>query len=581
MLLPLVNRSTGGGGISPTPSVPDGKTVTPINSVPIWISCAGIVGCSYTTLGEVLTDVGILEELINNHNAMDYLVRCKNWINGEALVPTMTSNTTPYGEVIRSAIYSSGYDSYYAFDNDVSTRWNGDNNSANQYIGYHFTEPALVEGVSMKVYGTSAWSPLKSYKLQGSNDGTGWSDIKSGSIEQHSSDFDSYIDIHDNNQYYLYIRLLNIESYGSGYSNAVSLYSLQFHGQSILNSERAMYFIGQNNYASDTLLDDSDWLDAICNSQYMEYILNTKVPTMTNYTVPYGTVIEGGHYNAFYGWHPFMSGAKDRTAAAESTAWYSNITGGQWVGYNFSKDVKIYRIETRYGHGAGSVSGTVVYAADYSTDGTTWEEIPSVTFTATISGTNISSLLLNNTDVECQAIRLRQVSGYGGMMTYLQFYGRTNVIEPTPVDPDTKHYIFRYGETYEAETGGWSNAGWKWNASAAVASGEIVDNYIIISSSAANGIGTGMKIDLTDVKYIKVNADVLSATSATSTCILTINSSDKYYYSGGNPVTFQTFYPTGLDDFYFDVSSRTGEWYIGFGAGSSGKSMKIYEIELI
>ena len=40
----------------------------------------------------------------------------------KGLVPVMTSNTAPYGEVSASG-YSSGYEPYKAFDNDDSKRW--------------------------------------------------------------------------------------------------------------------------------------------------------------------------------------------------------------------------------------------------------------------------------------------------------------------------------------------------------------------------------------------------------------------------------------------------------------------------
>ena len=424
MILPLTYRSTG-GGISPTPSVPDGKTVTPINSVPIWIACAGIVGCSYTTLGEVLTDVGILEELINNHNAMDYLVRCK-YFAGCGLVPKMTSNTTPYGEVIADYWPGTAHFPYYAFD-DASTAWVSAQNAYSR-LTYKFVDQVCVKKFTASIRTTKDKLGI-SGSIQGSNDGTTWTTLYTFSSSAETS---KGIGINNSNNYLYYSLLPSSYNYNDGSVFGVRIDDLQFYTETypLVDSERAMYFIGQNNYASDTLLADTDWLDAICNSQYMEYILNTKVPTMTDYTVPYGTVIESGHYNAYYGWHPFMSGAKDRTTHSETTAWYHS---GKWIGYNFGKDVKIYKIETRYGHGGGNATDTVTYGADYSVDGTTWEEIPSVSFTATTTSTNVSSLLTNITKIECQAIRLRQNStSYTGAMTYLQFYGRTDISDPSP-----------------------------------------------------------------------------------------------------------------------------------------------------
>jgi hypothetical protein len=61
----------GGGGI-------DGSTVTPTDVVATWLACAGLHQ-SYTTIGEVLADSGVLYALINSTNAVDYMVRSTTW----------------------------------------------------------------------------------------------------------------------------------------------------------------------------------------------------------------------------------------------------------------------------------------------------------------------------------------------------------------------------------------------------------------------------------------------------------------------------------------------------------------------
>lgn len=59
----------------PEPDVPDGKTVTPINDVETWLSCAELQSTGYTTLQEVLADSSVLLAVIAADNAVDYLVR--------------------------------------------------------------------------------------------------------------------------------------------------------------------------------------------------------------------------------------------------------------------------------------------------------------------------------------------------------------------------------------------------------------------------------------------------------------------------------------------------------------------------
>ena len=140
-------------------------------------------------------------------------------------------------------------------------------------------------------------------------------------------------------------------------------------------------------------------------------------------------------------------------------------------------------------------------------------------------------------------------------------------------------YLYKYGDEYSDVTGGWSNNGWMWNASSALPSATVADQYLSIGES--QGLGTQMKIDLTDIAYIRVKADVTKVDQGT--CNLTINSDGKYYYQGGNPVIYTNeFRPTGIGDFYFDVSSYSGgQWYIGLASPGSNRAMKVYEIELI
>ena len=144
----------------------------------------------------------------------------------------------------------------------------------------------------------------------------------------------------------------------------------------------------------------------------------------------------------------------------------------------------------------------------------------------------------------------------------------------TPSD----NFIYKLGDQYVNKTGGWSGNGWKWNTSSSHPSGTIGVDYLGIADST--GLGTNVKVDLTNVSYIRVNANVISV-NGPYTCMFVINSEGKYYYQGGNPVISQPFSPVGTGDFYIDVSSRTGLWYIAFCSGGSSRAMRIYEVELI
>jgi hypothetical protein len=168
--------------------VPTGSTVTPTNSIETWLRCAGIFDKPYTTVAEVLADSSTLATLISSQNAVDYMVRSTSWAtdvcaNSTAMsliglnnycantlladstwlsaianstyiesvmnvkVPTMTSATTPSGEVTQSSIYNSNdsYAGWRAFSN-TNLRWiaNGD---TNEWLSYEWTKPVNIKCV--------------------------------------------------------------------------------------------------------------------------------------------------------------------------------------------------------------------------------------------------------------------------------------------------------------------------------------------------------------------------------------------------------------------------------------------------
>ena len=75
---------------------PDGLTITPVNDVGIWQKCAGL-STTYTTVAQVLADTATLKTLINNANAMEYLIR------STTIQATVLANSTAVGYLDKSA----------------------------------------------------------------------------------------------------------------------------------------------------------------------------------------------------------------------------------------------------------------------------------------------------------------------------------------------------------------------------------------------------------------------------------------------------------------------------------------------
>lgn len=161
--------------------IPDGSTKTPTDDIQTWLKCAGINDKAYTTLSEVLADSTTLLALMSDNNAVDYLVRSTTWASDitadstamtyigsndycadtlladntwltaicnstyfesvlNVKVPTMTSNTTPSGEVSASSEISSGYQPWKAFDgtNSVNTDCWHSAEGTSHWIQYKF-----------------------------------------------------------------------------------------------------------------------------------------------------------------------------------------------------------------------------------------------------------------------------------------------------------------------------------------------------------------------------------------------------------------------------------------------------------
>lgn len=363
-------RACGGG----SPAIPDGRTVTPINDVTIWQKCAGIANPTYTTLAEVLADTGILQILMASDNAVDYLARSKQFIGSLALVPTMTSNTTPSGEAFgidrkqdesdySSITLNNDANAYYVFDGNTNTY-------PLSRAGYDFGHAVTISSVEIVIN----QSPGVTCTVWASNEKTqnytkvGQFVTTSAALtaETHNITPATY-------RYWLVVPV------GEGGFREVQFYS----PDGICQSSNAMYYIGQNNYASNTLLADSDWMPAICNSTYFESVLNVKNPAMTSTTTPSGVVSAKSYREGRYAWYAFDG--------SSGTVWQPNSmnTTGDWVQYQFSNAINAYKIVVvvnRWGSMAN-----ITYEMNKSDDGNNWTRCDSFV----VSGTSTNTIIGN------------------------------------------------------------------------------------------------------------------------------------------------------------------------------------------
>ena len=193
-----------------------------------------------TSEAEVRTQLSLLEDVdiddttLEDGQVLKYNETSQKWENGESgevlnyddtiavlglppnpiyryreAVPVMTSDTTPSGVASASSINRTGYNAFKAFDGLVlQTRWTSQVNTTNQWLQYKFDEAKVIEKVSILAgaLDVSASYVDMDVTIQGSNDGSSFTDLKSDTILASENLIDKYIFL-DNKNSYLYYRL--------------------------------------------------------------------------------------------------------------------------------------------------------------------------------------------------------------------------------------------------------------------------------------------------------------------------------------------------------------------------------------
>ena len=134
------------------------------------------------------------------------------------LIPTMTSNTAPSGVASASNVYSSDYDAYKAFDDDISTWWDA-NGGVGNWLQYKFTKKVCVKKLIAK--DNNGTNHMGVFKLQGSNDGSSFTDIATINAKNTNSVTQNIA----NTNYYQYYRVVSVSD-----TSGFTLSSLQLYG---------------------------------------------------------------------------------------------------------------------------------------------------------------------------------------------------------------------------------------------------------------------------------------------------------------------------------------------------------------
>ena len=292
-------------------------------------------------------------------------------------VPTMASNTSPYGVVSTDATHESQYP-WYAFDNSDTTHY--DFNSRTSWIQYKFLNAVNVKKIKIRLYVQAAENGTHSMYIKGSDDGSTWTDLKTYDIGSNITDGNTYdIDLSDNTHTFLYYRIgLDTWLPGSYYAG---LYSLQFYAWQAKGT----------------------------------------IPVMTSDTAPYGTAIcstrmEAGRTDAFRAFDSNID-------PSDSHCGWGAASGdtNPWVGYTYTNPVKATAVDLMM-YKNGGYNG-ITFTIEASNDGfTTYDTL----YTGVTSGTDQGALntykFTNNKYYI--SYRIHYTNHATCTTVILQFYGR-------------------------------------------------------------------------------------------------------------------------------------------------------------
>lgn len=411
-------------------AIPDGSTVTPVNSIPIWLKCADIRDKSYTTLSQVLADTETFIALCADSNACNYMARSTNWASGVAddstamlivgkynycanalisnatwcaalasstyweyifngCVPKMTSNTAPSGEVTGTTPRdTTTYALWKAFDRDTSTIYCGNvntaaNNTGGGFIQYHHTEPVCIKGIKLQSH-TSNVYPYKSVKVEVSNDGSTYDTIFDDSVDFVTG----FVDTSDNIKTGTYTKVTVTQLNDTGSSTYFPrIIDCQFYGRTD-------------------------------NANYIPL-----VPTMTSNTTPSGECSASSIYGTGYeAYKAFTGNNNDEWAASSSST-------PAWIQYKFAEPTCVSRFSFYQGTSGGHVKiSTFKIQGSNTGNSDDWTDLYSATAPDNTSQRNVSGYFDNATSYYYYRLYITGLYVSSNVsLSALQFYRKSDL----------------------------------------------------------------------------------------------------------------------------------------------------------
>jgi hypothetical protein len=189
----------------------------------------------------------------------------------------------------------------------------------------------------------------------------------------------------------------------------------------------AMSYIGLNNYASNKLTDNIDWLTAIVNSEYIDSVLNVKVPRMTSNNAPSGNCFASSYYGANY--EPFRAFRNNFDGTGGSgNCWQSSngSTTNQRIGYEFTSAQKIKAVAI--GNTNYPTSSINTFRVEVEDNGSWTPLTDTLTNDTSVTTKNVFIVSNENSYAKWSIYALTNGGGTAVVSANtIQFYGRVDV----------------------------------------------------------------------------------------------------------------------------------------------------------
>lgn len=268
------------------------------------------------------------------------------------VIPKMTSNTAPSGAASCSSVFSSAYDSWYAFNQISDQGWASSGTATAQWLCYKFTNPVAISQYTITSRNSSTSTDLlqspKTWRFEASNDGSTWTTIDErdnvtnwGVAEKRVFTFNNIIS-------FIYYRIYCISNNGS--TTAFAINELEMMEYDFLNK----FLI----YSEGDSLSFTDGKKSNI----------TSIPTMTSDTAPSGRAFAGSVYSTSYPPWKAFNGIDD----AEGYVSASGSAGVGYLGYEFPEPISLYKYVVRSCDTTHLNKMPKDWTFEGSNDGTNW-----------------------------------------------------------------------------------------------------------------------------------------------------------------------------------------------------------------